>query len=95
MTNEEHIHHTHDRYRTNNNTAYITKKMYPQRERFKPSTNGYYIKRYSTYELSSIYLNSTQYSVMTYMGKESKKGVDISIHTTDSLCYTEESNATL
>ena len=69
--------------------------MYPQRERFKPSTNGYYIKRYSTYELSSIYLNSTQYSVMTYMRKESKKGVDISIHTTDSLCYTEESNATL
>ena len=32
---------------------------------------------------------------MTYMGKESKKGVDISIHKTDSLCYTEEINATL
>lgn len=44
--------------------------MYPQRERFKQSTNRYYIKRYSTYELSRIYLNSTQYSVMIYMGKE-------------------------
>ena len=88
MTNEEHIHHTHDRYRTNNNTAYITKKMYPQRERFKPSTNGYYIKRYSTYELSSIYLNSNQYSVMTYMRKESKRRVNIYVCVCVCVCIT-------
>ena len=38
--------------------------------------------------------NSTRYSVMTYMGKESKK-VDICIYTTDSLCCMPETNATL
>ena len=34
--------------------------------------------------------NFTQYSVMTYMGRESEKRVAICI--TDSLCYTEETN---
>ena len=36
-----------------------------------------------------------RYSVMTYMGKESKKRVDICICITDSLCCTAETNATL
>ena len=40
--------------------------------------------------------NSIQYSVMAYMGKESKKErVDICIHITNSLCCTPESNTTL
>ena len=34
----------------------------------------------------------TQYSVMTYMGKESKR---VDIHNTDSLCCTAETNTTL
>ena len=34
--------------------------------------------------------NSTQYSVMTYMAKESKKRVAICICITDSLCCTAE-----
>ena len=33
--------------------------------------------------------------VMTYMGKESKKSVDICICITDSLCCTPETNTTL
>ena len=39
--------------------------------------------------------NSTQYSVMAYTGKESKKRVDICICITDSLCCTPETNKTL
>ena len=39
--------------------------------------------------------NSTQYSAMTYMRKESKKRVDICICVTDCLCCTEETNTTL
>ena len=39
--------------------------------------------------------NSTQYSVMTYVGIESKKRVDICICITDSLCCTAETNTTL
>ena len=38
--------------------------------------------------------NSTPCSVMTYMGKQSKKG-DIYIYVTDSLCCTPETNTTL
>ena len=38
---------------------------------------------------------STQYSVMAYMGKESKKRVDICICITNSLCCTPESNTAL
>ena len=34
--------------------------------------------------------NSTQYSVMTYIGIESKKGVDIAMSITDSLCCIAE-----
>ena len=38
----------------------------------------------------------TQYSVMAYMGKESKKKrVDTCICITDSLCCTPETNTTL
>ena len=36
-----------------------------------------------------------QYSVMTYMGKDSKKRVDICTHITDSLWCTAETNTTL
>ena len=39
--------------------------------------------------------NTTQYSVTTYMGKESKKELGICIHITDSLCCTPETNTTL
>ena len=38
---------------------------------------------------------STQYSVMAYMGRESKKRVDICICVTDSLCCTPATNTTL
>ena len=36
-----------------------------------------------------------QYSVMAYMGKESKKREDICIRKTDSLCGVAETNTTL
>ena len=39
--------------------------------------------------------NPTQYCVMTYMGRESKKRVDICIWLTDSPCHTLETNTTL
>ena len=39
--------------------------------------------------------NFTQYSVMAYMGKESKKRLDICIFITDSLCCKGESHPTL
>ena len=35
------------------------------------------------------------YSVMTYIGKESKKRVDVCICITDSLCCIAETNTTL
>ena len=37
---------------------------------------------------------STQYSIMAYVGKESKKRVVISMCVTESLCYTLETNTT-
>ena len=39
--------------------------------------------------------NPTQYSVMAYLGKETKKRGAIGIHVTDSLCYTPETHTTL
>ena len=39
--------------------------------------------------------NCTQYSVMAYMGKESKKGVDICICIPDSPCCKPETNMKL
>ena len=39
--------------------------------------------------------NSTQYPVMTYMGKESKIRVGICINMADSLCCTLATNTTL
>ena len=39
--------------------------------------------------------NSTRYSVMAYMGKESKKRVEMCKCITDSLCCTPETNTTL
>ena len=39
--------------------------------------------------------NSTQYSVMTYMGKQSKKRLDICIRINDSLWCTSETNTTV
>ena len=53
-----------------------------------------YIKQISNKNLWYSTGNSTQYSVMAYMGKESKK-VDICICITDSLCCTPETNTTL
>ena len=54
-----------------------------------------YIKQITNKDLLYSTGNSTQYSVMTYMGKESKKRVDICKCITDSLCSTEENNTTL
>ena len=39
--------------------------------------------------------NSTQCSVMTYIGTESNKGVDTGIHRADSLCCIAETSTTL
>ena len=39
--------------------------------------------------------NSTQYSLMTYMGNKSKKKLDICMCITDSLCCTVEIKITL
>ena len=36
--------------------------------------------------------NYPQYSVMTYLEKESEKRVNVCIHITDSLCCTLETN---
>ena len=55
-----------------------------------------YIKLITNKNLLYSTENSTQYSVMVYMGKESKKKrVDIGICITDSLCCTPETNTTL
>ena len=39
--------------------------------------------------------NPVQYSVISYMGKESKERVHICVYVTDSLCCTCETNTTL
>ena len=54
-----------------------------------------YIKQVTNKDLLYSTGNSTQYSVMTYMGKESKKGVVICICITDSLYSTLETKTTL
>ena len=51
-----------------------------------------YVKQTTSKNLLYSTENSTQYSVMTYMGKESKR-VDRCM--TDSLCCTPETNTTL
>ena len=52
-----------------------------------------YIKQITKKDLLYSSGNSTQHSVMTYMGIESKKRMNIRI--TDSLCYAPEINTTL
>ena len=54
-----------------------------------------YIKEITNKDLLYSTGNSTQYSVMAYMGKESKKRMDICICITDSLCCTPETNTAL
>ena len=55
-----------------------------------------YIKQITNKDLLYSTGNSTQYSVMTYMGKNLKKEwIYIYIHITDSLCCTPETNTTL
>ena len=57
-----------------------------------------YIKQITNNNLLYSTGNSTQYSVMAFMGKESRKKknrVAICICTTDSLCCTPEINTTL
>ena len=51
-----------------------------------------YVKQVTNKDLLYSTGNSTQYSVMTYVGKESKKEW---IYITDSLCCTPETNTTL
>ena len=51
-----------------------------------------YIKQITNKDLPYSTGNSTHYSVIAYMGKESKKRVDICICITDSLCCTAETN---
>ena len=53
-----------------------------------------YIKQITNKDLLYSTGNPTQYPVMAYMGKESKR-VDICICIIDSLCYTPETNTTL
>ena len=54
-----------------------------------------YIKEITNKDLLYSSGNSTQYSVMTFMGEESKKRQDICICITDSLCCTPDTNTTL
>ena len=55
-----------------------------------------YIKQITNKNLLYSTGNSTQYSVMAYMGKESKKKrMDVCICITDSLCCTPETKTTL
>ena len=54
-----------------------------------------YIKQITNKDLLYSTGNSTQYSVMAYMGKDSRKRVNICICITDSLCCTPETNTTL
>ena len=56
-----------------------------------------YIKQITNKDLLYSTGNSTQYSVMTYMGTESKKKewIYVYIYITDSLCCTPETNTTL
>ena len=49
-----------------------------------------YIEQITNKDLLYSTGNSTQYSVMAYVGKESKKRVDIRICLTDSLCCIPE-----
>ena len=53
-----------------------------------------YIKQISNNDLLYSTVKSTQYSVITYMGRESEKEW-ISIFMTDSICYTPKTNTTL
>ena len=55
----------------------------------------YYIKQVTNKNLLYSTGNSTQYSVMAYMGKESKERVDTYVCITDSLSYTPETNTIL
>ena len=54
-----------------------------------------YIKQITNKNLLYSTGNSTQYSVMTYIRTESKKGVDIGMYITDSLCCIAETSTTL
>ena len=53
-----------------------------------------YIKQITNKNLLYSTGNSTQYSVMTYIRMESKKGVDIGMYMTDSLCCIAETSTT-
>ena len=39
--------------------------------------------------------SSTQFYIITYMGKEAEKNGDMYVYRTDSLCWTPETNTTL
>ena len=52
-----------------------------------------YIKQIINKDLLYSTGNSIQYSVITYMGKESEKRMDTCIYITESLCYTPETNS--
>ena len=54
-----------------------------------------HIKQINSKDLLYSTGNYTQHSVITYMGKESEKRIDICIYTTESFCCTPESNTTL
>ena len=51
-----------------------------------------YIKQIINNNLQYGTRNSTQYSVMVYMGKQPIKRLDECVCATDSLCYTTETN---
>ena len=54
-----------------------------------------YVKQITNKNLLYSTGNSIQHSVMTYMGIENEKELDICICITDSLCCTAETNTTL
>ena len=51
-----------------------------------------YIKQITNKDIPRNTGNTTQYSIMVYRGKESKKRVDTCVCTTDSVCCTRETN---
>ena len=57
--------------------------------------HGQYLKQVVNKDILYSTANSTQYSVVTYIEKESKKRVDMFICITDSFCYIAETNTTL
>ena len=64
-------------------------------EKTEPLNDNNNTKQIANKDLLYITENSTQYYIITYMGKESEKNGDIYLYITESLCCTPETNTTL